>query len=154
MRFARAGLGLTAAASVTCCLALSPGCGGREGMAPVRGTVTYKGQPLTTGQVQFIPDQPGIIRGAFGMIDESGRYALSTHDAEDGAYVGKYKVTVASRGPDLPIPAKKRGKMMAEDMQGSGKPLIPARYFDQEKSKLSAEVAAGKTNVIDFDLTD
>jgi hypothetical protein len=144
----------TASGLMFALLALS-GCGGGvEGITPVHGTVTYKGQPLTEGEVNFVPDGGGPARGARGLLDSSGYYTLGTFDAADGAYAGKYKVTVIARGPDLPVPARKKGKMMEEDMQGSGKPLIPRRYFNPTTSQLSAEVVDGKTNEINFELKD
>jgi len=101
---------------------------------------------------QLHPRWPGIVRGGHATIDEQGGYILGTYDVGDGAYVGKYKVTIISRGPDLPIPPRKKGKMLEEDMQGSGKPLIPARYSNPMTSGLSAEVVKDKPNEINFDL--
>jgi len=148
----RAGVGRIGAAPMFCLLMLS-GCGGHEGLAPVSGKVTYKGQPVTQGEISFVPEDSGN-RGAHGMLDAQGNYQLSTYDPGDGAYVGKHRVAIVSVGPDKPVPAKRKGKMMDEEMQGSGNPLIPKRYFSPATSKLTAEVAAGKNNEIPFDLTD
>jgi len=132
----------------------SPGCGGGEpGVIPVSGRITYKGEPVTIGDVYFSPSGSST-RGAQGKLDSNGNYALGTFSAQDGAYVGTYKVTVVSRGPDKPIPAKMIGKVLEEDMQGTGEPLIPQKYFNAETSGLSAEVSTDKTNTFDFDLTD
>lgn len=130
------------------------GCGGGEpGLAGVQGRVTYKGQPVTQGEIYFTPDQPGT-RAAQSPLDSDGRYQLGTFAPKDGAYAGSHKVSIISRGPDKPIPAKKAGSMLPEDMQGTGDPLIPRKYFSPESSKLSAEVAAGKSNTFDFELID
>ncbi len=135
------------------CLLMLPGCGGHEGLAPVSGTVTYKGKPVTSGEVSFVPETTGA-RGALGTLDAQGNYELGTFDPGDGAYVGTHRVTVVSVGPDKPVPAKKKGKMMEDEMQGSGDPLIPRRYFSPATSDLKAEVVEGKNNVINFDLKD
>lgn len=140
-------------AAPTLGLLLLAGCGGHEGLAPVNGTVRYKGEPLTSGEVRFVPEGTGA-RGALGPIDAQGHYELSTFDPGDGAYVGSYRVTVVAVGPDKPIPAKRKGKMMQEEMQGSGDPLVPKRYFSPTTTDLKAEVVSGKTNVIDLDLKD
>lgn len=134
-------------------ISLLAGCGGVEGMSRVNGTVTYNGQPLSQGEINFIPASPGIARGAYADLDDQGRYSLSTFEPGDGAYQGQYKVTITSRGPDKPIPPEKQGQMMEEDMQGTGDPLIPERYFTPMTSGLEANVESG-SNVIDFDLTD
>ncbi len=148
----RAGVGRIAAAPMLLLLTLS-GCGGHEGLAPVSGTITYKGKPVTKGEVNFVPEK-GELRGAHGPIDEQGRYTLGTFEPGDGAYVGTHRVSVVSIGPDKPIPAKKKGRMMEEDMQGTGEPLVPKRYLSPATSDLKAEVEAGKSNVKDFDLQD
>jgi len=129
------------------------GCGGEPGLVAVQGRVTYKGQPVSKGDVYFSPTQAGA-RGAQGTLESDGSYRLGTLAPGDGAYVGTYKVSIVSRGPDKPIPAKQAGRMMPEDMQGTGDPLIPRHYFSPESSRLEAAVDAGKSNTFDFDLTD
>lgn len=144
-----AGLVLTLAMAVG-----NLGCGGGEpGVLPVSGRITYKGQSVVSGDVYFSPEGSSA-RGAQGKLDSSGNYVLGTFDARDGAYAGSYKVSIVARGPDKPIPARKAGKMMEEDMQGTGDPLIPKKYFNAETSGLKADVAAGKSNKFHFDLTD
>lgn len=129
------------------------GCGGEAGLARVKGRITYKGQPVTTGEVFFTPEEAGK-RGAKGVLDSDGYYVLSTLGNGDGAYVGKHKVSVIAQGPDKPIPPKMKGRMMEEDMQGSGDPLVPRKYFNAQTSGLTADVADGTSNVFDFDLQD
>ena len=63
-------------------------------------------------------------------------------------------MSIISRGEDLPIPKKKKGRMMEEDMQGSGPLLIPKKYGFAKESGLNAEVTVGGTNVFKFDLKD
>lgn len=132
---------------------LTAGCGGEPGLARVKGRITYKGKPVAKGEVFFTPEEAGK-RGAKGILDSDGYYSLTTYENGDGAYVGKHKVSVISQGPDKPIPPKMKGRMMEEDMQGSGDPLIPKKYFSAQTSGLTTEVADGKTNSLDFELQD
>ncbi|MGE3821147.1 MAG: hypothetical protein AB7I30_17175 [Isosphaeraceae bacterium] len=132
---------------------LLAGCGGEPGMTRVNGRVTYKGEPVPSGTVYFSPDEPGQ-RGAQGPLDSNGYYSLGTFQPGDGAYVGKHKVSIVAQGPDKPIPAKMKGKMMEEDMQGTGDPLIPRKYFSAEQSGLEAEVTDRGPNTFNFELTD
>src|SRR5437773_2705939 len=53
---------------------LGLGCGETFPTAPVAGTVTYKGKPLTFGKVTFIHDESG--RAGFAELDADGRYSL------------------------------------------------------------------------------
>ena len=141
-RYFLVGLGLTLGS-------LSTGCGDPNGAIAVSGTVTYQGKPVV-GEIQFVPETAGT-RSAIGALDSSGRFRLSSFGTNDGALPGKYKVAVISRGPDKPVPAKKKGKMMEEDMQGSGDELIPKKYFIAETSGLTAEVSASSRDFT-FDL--
>lgn len=143
---------LSSALTIIVIVALA-GCGGEPGLARVKGRVSYKGAPVTTGEIFFTPEEPGK-RGSKGLIGSDGSYALTTFDNGDGAYVGKHKVSVIAQGPDKPVPPKMKDRMLPEDMQGTGDPLVPRKYFSTQSSGLSADVAAGTTNVIDFDLQD
>jgi len=64
-------------------------------MAPVKGTVTLNGQPVTSGQVAFVPadDKTGAGLSA-GTIGSDGTYEIHTAN-QSGAPLGKYKVTVS-----------------------------------------------------------
>lgn len=131
-------------------LALTAGCGNSRGTVPVSGTVTHQGQPVSPGLITFVPDD-GALPSAMSELDSSGRYRLGTLALRDGAMPGTYRVMIESRGPDKPVPDEMQGQMMDEDMQGSGDPLIPIKYFTTEGSGLTAEVEKG-SNVFDFDL--
>lgn len=81
------------------------GCGKKQApMAPVSGKVTVNGQPLTAGNVSFIPDvkigdsakgqedtAPSGLSG--GTVGSDGTYKITTA-GKNGAPLGKYKVTV------------------------------------------------------------
>jgi len=127
------------------------GCGGAlEGQketAAVTGSVAYKGQPLKVGQVTFIPaDQGKGNRAAYGTVDGSGRYRLTTYNEGDGAIPGKYQVVVRSEEEVTEDVATTKGKRLP-------KSLIPTKFADPAKSGLTAEVKSGR-NEINFDLKD
>jgi hypothetical protein len=75
---------------------------------PARGQVFLDGQPLAGAVVIFHPADPTIIRPvrADGLTAADGSFTLSTYTANDGCPAGAYKVTVASRPPDLVEPGK------------------------------------------------
>jgi len=71
------------------------GCSGDPDMVaavPASGTVTFKGKPLETGTVQFVPTKG---RGAVGTIKD-GKFTLTTYKENDGAVPGQHTVTVAA----------------------------------------------------------
>jgi hypothetical protein len=117
------------------------GCsGGGADMAPVSGTVTYRGKPLPDAQVNFTPVDGGPI--ASGRTDSSGRFRLSTSTPDDGARLGKHKISIVARGPDRPPrPGETGSGMPGESMPGD--PLIPEKYFDAQTSGLEREVVTG-----------
>jgi hypothetical protein len=117
---------------------LLAGCG--PGLAPVRGKVTYKDRPVTTGDILFVPDATGPT--AMGKIDSQGSYELST-DGRRGAAPGSYKVMIVSM-EDL------AGKL-PEERNPLPRLLLPEKYADLQKSGLKAEVKPGD-NEINFPL--
>lgn len=85
-------LRLTLAAACLVGLSLLVGCGdGRPTRVPISGRVTIDGEPLTTGRITIIPSN---ARPASGDIGPDGRFTLNTFEDNDGAVLGKHKVTV------------------------------------------------------------
>jgi hypothetical protein len=132
-------------ALVAVLLVLSAGCGkrGAQALAPVAGRVNYRGRPLSSGTIVFIPD---AVRGTSGdlasaAIQRDGTYHLKTGTG-NGAAPGWHRVTVVavqgapSAGQRLVLPFS----------------LLPAKYQDPQLSGLSCEVLPGKENTINFNL--
>jgi hypothetical protein len=115
---------------VPCC-----GCDGTSGqtgpLLPVKGKVTYKGQPVTKGVVRFDPD--GYGRPATGSLQSDGTFVLGTFKTGDGVVAGEHRVSIS--GFD-----KSRAGDRALKKYGSGK-----------SSGLTAEVDAEHTE-FNFDL--
>lgn len=115
------------------------GCSGPAGLdtQPVTGTVTFDGQPISEGRIQFRA-QEGDQR-AFSAEIKDGQYQME-------ALAGKMTVEIiASR----PVPGKFDESNPGEKVP-VGEMYIPACYNSQ--TKLTAEVTPGK-NKIDFPLT-
>ncbi len=108
------------------------GCGSNAGpyagkTVPVKGKVTYKGKPLTQGEILFEPDSG---REANGNIQPDGTFELSTFKAGDGAVPGKHRVAVSGT---------------------SKKDAVPVKYKNTSSSKTQVEVTEGKSEyVVDF----
>ncbi len=120
--------------------AVVAGCRKNDGLVPVRGTVTYRGNPLPNALVVFMPETPDVLPSS-GLTDSNGRYELMTIVPGDGANVGKHRVTITARGPDK----ERRGAPVG--LTGSntepGDPLIPIKYFMPDTSGLTADVKPG-----------
>lgn len=124
------------------------GCGGRQDMGRVSGTVTYQGKPVPDAVLRFtVKDKsPGLAR-----TDAAGRYTLNTLRKGDGGFAGASVVTVTPwvepfiERPDDAITGRKPPPEVP-------RPDIPDLYRTADKSPLKAEIIAGKNNVIDFKL--
>lgn len=131
----------------------SAGCGGSShgvALAPVTGTVTYKGAPVGGATVTFTPAAQGVRSGS-GTTDDNGKFKLSTFANGDGAPVGKCNVAISKFEPPPPPPPGK-GDAYLESMP-DGKSLVPKKYTSAMTSGLSVEVLAGKSNDFTFDMT-
>lgn len=87
-------------ATTLCVFIASAGGCGRSSyeLAPVRGTVTIDGVPLSQAKVMFAPvevgDNPNPGKPAFGILQDDGSFALTTYEQDDGAVVGEHWVTI------------------------------------------------------------
>ena len=87
------------------CAACCWGCGtagggARTALTPVKGKVSYKGQPVAKGRIKFEPD--GFGRSAFGSLQPDGSYVLTTEKEGDGVVAGHHRVTVVETGIKSP----------------------------------------------------
>jgi hypothetical protein len=143
-------------------------CGTDDGLGkryPVSGTVTYNGQPLEKGEISFVSEDMKNNIGASGKIT-NGSYTLSTGGNNDGAQVGKYKVTITAKEDYLEkarADFQKESKKQSESTyippqyiakaEAAAKSLVPAGYGDPRTTTLKAEVKA-ESNKLDFKLSD
>ena len=143
------------------------GCGddGLGKRYAVSGKVTYKGEPVKKGNINFIPTDPDG-HGATGLITD-GQYSLSTLNPGDGALPGTYKVTVDDRQvndqqvkADLDALSKQRGinysrppEEMLLKATKAAKGALPGKYQIPSTSGLEKQVKA-ESNTFNFELTD
>ncbi|SFI46289.1 hypothetical protein [Planctomicrobium piriforme] len=129
------------------CLVLA-GCGGSKKLefqqAAVKGAVSYKGAPLETGLIRFIPDTKpvkGQVAGkmAFANI-ERGTYSIPV---ERGATVGVNRIEIISN--------RETGKatQIENSLVKEVTQILPAKY--NTESTLSVDVKPGE-NTQDFNL--
>jgi hypothetical protein len=127
-------------------LALLAGCAASDQLptAKVTGKVTYKGKPVPTGTIMFIPE--GDKPSATGELKSDGTYELTTYEEGDGAVLGKHSIEINAL-EDM------AGKL-PEQRSGTPSSLIPDKYSNRSTSNLSAEVEDVEVNTIDFELKD
>jgi hypothetical protein len=114
------------------CALLAAGCGkGEKPTGTVAGTVSYKGAPLTAGNINLISPT-----GAAGMakIDPTGHFKV---DGELEA--GEYKVYATPPQPEPHAPGTKAA--------GPPKFDLPQKYRDPQSSATTVTVKAGANDV-------
>lgn len=125
-------------------MAVLAGCS-KDGFptAPVRGKITYKGQPVGSGTILFNPE--GDRPAATGEIKADGSYVLSTYGDGDGAVLGKHSILITA--------LEDMTDKLPEQRSATPKAIIPSKYLGSDTSGLSEEVKEGQ-NTFDFELKD
>ncbi len=136
----------------SCCLVpWSVGCSdappGPEKLptVPASGVVTYQGQPLPDASVSF-QHVDGMVT-ANGKTDNEGRFTLSTYEAEDGAPVGSYRITVSASAVQEIEPG-----VLAPEPPGGFESPIPGKYANPTTSGLEATIPEGGKTDLTLDL--
>lgn len=131
--------------AILCTVALSlPSCGtDRKPVFPVSGVVLVNGEPASGLFVRFHPlDSPGATQvPPFAYTDESGRFALCSYVAGDGAPPGDYAVTFQWREPSG---ALKRHLDGGDRLKGA--------FKDPDASSFRVQVKKGSNKLEPFDL--
>jgi hypothetical protein len=175
--------GAMAVATAVCFVALQ-GCAddsGKPEVAPVKGTVHYKGKPVEEAMVEFC--QEGLPFRSTGLTNESGEFELTSIMPGDGAPVGKNKVTVTIRpvfldpraggGIDLAAlekiedPEERRRRSIAMESEALAKyrsslglkpvpaqQTVPKKYSSRDSTDLELEVVSDQQNDFEIVLAD
>ncbi len=132
-------------AGLALAMALFPSCARsrRKPVFPVHGQVLVQGKPASELFVYFRPadeaDPDPII--AYGQVDATGRFDLSTYVAKDGAPAGEYVVTF-----EWPL----QGGPTKQDFQGPDR--LKGRYKDAKTSKFHVRIEPKVNELAPFQL--
>jgi hypothetical protein len=124
----------------SCLLLPSTGCNSEPKLDLVKttGTVTIDGEPLTIGEVAFIPDSGKGTSGPVGagVLNEKGEFEIRTA-GQPGALAGWHQIRIT-----------------AIDESKPDKPwIIPIKYRNPMKSGLGCQVKAGEENKVVLELS-
>ncbi|MFO0908808.1 MAG: hypothetical protein U0794_10700 [Isosphaeraceae bacterium] len=136
------------------------GCGESDGLGnrvKINGKVTYKGQTITKGTINFVPEVADG-RPAVAEITNGSYSSVTTQTPGDGILPGKYKVAISAlEAVDTDGVAKKYtaapDQVALAKVAATAKSLIPTKYSNAIDSGLTVDVSSGKTTY-DFDLKD
>lgn len=122
---------------------------------PIRGEVIYKGQPLATGLVVYLPKNTDDSRQASGKIETNGSFVLTTFKNGDGVVPGEYTIVIYPY--DSPAGAgRTREQMETAARSGTQRParIIPERYSNPAASGLTDTINGEHTGFKKIELTD
>ncbi|VTR90792.1 Uncharacterized protein OS=Planctomyces maris DSM 8797 GN=PM8797T_14921 PE=4 SV=1 [Gemmata massiliana] len=127
------------AAALVGALVVLTGCGGR---GAVEGTVTFNGEPVDNGGINFVAED-GKSTGAGGEIKD-GKYTIT---GDRAPAPGKYKVQIVWN--------KKTGRVITDTADTGAKvnetrQVIPEQFNTQ--TTLTAEIKSGANTGVNFDL--
>lgn len=116
-----------------------------NGLYPVRGKATYKGEPAAGAFVYLV--RPNTAAGddssIMGVVDEDGTFRMVCDAKGDGAPPGSYAVLIK-------WPAAGRNKSLANKVPDR----LQGRYADPKNPRWRAEVKAGTNDLPPFELTE
>jgi hypothetical protein len=131
------------------------GCGDSDGrkLAEAGGVVKYKGQPVATATVMFIPETGSP---AMAETDDKGRFSFNTQ-GKPGATVGPGKITITAvrqlREVSDEEMEKIGGAALDSLMASLRKSVIPEKYNNPHTSGLTVIVTEDpEKNGFTFDL--
>ena len=108
----------------------------------VHGRVTLDGKPLAGAKVRFYPVSG---RGSVGTTDDQGEFELLYIRNQNGAVVGKHRVTISTK--KLPEVDENRVPI------NKGQPeTLPPEYHDRKKTTLETTIEPGLNEPL-FELT-
>ena len=117
------------------------GCGAASDDLPtakVTGKVTADGEPVTGGDLIFVPIGKG--KNAAGTVGSDGSFTLTTYIKDDGAIVGKHQVTFTPASVAVAAPAA-----------GGHTPTPASPYAGLVPEEAEITISAGE-NSIDIEL--
>jgi hypothetical protein len=147
----RIGAGAARIAVLLGLLAVS-GCGdGRIPLYPVTGSIVVDGKPADGAMVIFCPQEgqtEQLMRERpVGFAGNDGKYQLTTFVSNDGAPAGQYKVLIQWPLSNTQQGGDPRGG------RGGGPDRLRGRYFNLERTTLTATINEAPTEIPAFQLT-
>ena len=123
-------------------LVLAAGCGGPR-FVKVTGKVLYKGQPVPSTQVRFMPDNGE--RPSNGLTDDDGNFSLRYSRTQDGAPPGQYTVFLTY------VPSNEEETHVIPPKASKELKAVIAKYGNLSTSPLHYEITKNG-QVIDINL--
>lgn len=155
----RAGIrGVFGMAWLALALTMLLGCGRDAPPATVEGTLRLRGKPLDKCLVTFLSEPGQDVQGphSTGLTDEKGFYRLRFDNQQEGAAIGRHRVTVQDLSVCTGVRRRDHGTVDAETAEDAAPPpmrrsRVPKKYLSPRETPLRREVKPGH-QVIDLNI--
>jgi hypothetical protein len=114
------------------------GCGSnRPSIVKVTGTLKYKGQPVPNAYLTFRPENG---RQSWAQTDGQGRFKVNYDRTQDGAVVGKHRISVEVWQGRPSTPAEQEAVMQGRRPAVSKDLAAFFQKYSAENSKLEVDI--------------
>jgi hypothetical protein len=125
----------------------------RPTVYPTEGMVLYKGKPAVGARITLIPEEKTRRFFPSGKVAADGSFKLTTYEKDDGAPVGRYRVTIVRGQIDADEYAELSKKMSSQELAAAVKKMsrdpLYEKYANARTSGLSAEVTSQSLNKLE-----
>ncbi len=129
------------------------GCGPEPPPATVEGTLRRGGKPLDNCLVTFFPEPGQETRWphSTGLTDQRGAYRLHGGNGQEGAGVGRHRVTVQDLSVSTGVRRRDHGTVDAEADDSPPPPVrrsrVAERYLSATDTPLRVEIKPGHQTI-------
>jgi len=128
---------------------------GLKGLYPVKGKITFKGDPVEGASITLSPvASGGEARAAGASSDAKGEFKIRTLMPDDGAFPGEYKISVQKRVVDTIYTEEEYLAAEAKgiSLSSNSKNLLPEKYANGATSGLKFTVVSGNNEDLIIEL--
>jgi hypothetical protein len=134
------------------------GCSEPAPPATVEGILRLNGKPLDNCLVTFFPESSRDAKLAYsaGLTDQQGIFRLRTSTQQEGAALGRHRVTILDLSVSTGVYRSDNGTLDAEPTKSKPPPSVrrsrvPGKFLSLTETPLSKEVQPGH-QFIDLDI--
>ena len=129
---------------------------GLKGLYPVKGKLTWDGNPVAGASIMFSPTFTGEnARAAGAVTNANGEFTIQTLMPDDGVYPGEYLISVSKRELDKVYTEEELAAAAAKNISlpTSAHHVLPTKYANGETSGFKVTVVAGKNEPLLLEMT-
>jgi hypothetical protein len=129
----------------------------RRSTYEAQGIVFFKGKPAAGARITLFPEQKSRDRYyPTGKVADDGSFKLTTYNQDDGAPLGRYKVTIVRgviEGEEwVELNQKFTPDQLKQIILDKSRDELLEKYSNPETSNLTAEITSQTPNKLKFEI--